>query len=815
MSSLLSGLNPEQHAAVAHGNGPLLVLAGAGSGKTRVITHRIARLIEQGVRPWQIIAVTFTNKAAGEMLERLRKIAGPAADEVWVSTFHAACVRILRRDGYKVGLPKQFIIYDDADQLTLMKRVIKEFGLDDKKFPPRDLLSKIDQYKNVGLAPKDVHVSESDLFGTTVKKVYTRYEDALAAQGAVDFGDLLLKVVELFKASPETREFYQRRFIHMLVDEFQDTNPVQYEFLQLLSPKEKSQANLCVVGDDDQSIYRWRGAEVRNILQFPKDFPGAKTVKLERNYRSTPRILEAAYGVIKNNKARAEKKLWTEGEPGDKLELIIAPSDREEGRRVAERIYSENARGIRFGEMAVFYRTNAQSRVLEEALRERMIPYTIVRGRSFYDRAEIKDIASYLRLIVNPKSDNDFLRAIGTPPRGIGDTTLERLQGYATRRGISMWEATSEAGQVEGINAGIRGRLTAFRDQIANIAARSQELSAGEMVEAVAKETGFLERLAFDPRGEGEDRQDNVREFIHAAKEFDEAWEQVLKETSGGPTAERPIPGAFGTAQLAALRSLRGDGDQPPPTALEAFLQQIAVLGDADEEGSSDRVNLMTLHAAKGLEFDFVALTGMEEGIFPSSRSLDDPEAIAEERRLCYVGITRARKKLVLTLAQMRALFGELKQNEPSRFLEEIPTNVITGMDLLTRRRPAADSWGMGSGSLFGGGGGFRSNPPPRKEPREGVYVERDEPSWGDDYDARPMRPPPKLSPPKAPNILPGTSTSGGAAPANGTRVRHSSFGEGKVLSSQGAGPTAKLTVHFPKVGPKTVVAKYVEIVKD
>jgi DNA helicase-2/ATP-dependent DNA helicase PcrA len=816
MSSLLAGLNPEQHAAVVHGNGPLLVLAGAGSGKTRVITHRIAYLIERGVKPWQILAVTFTNKAAGEMLERLRKLAGPAAEETWVSTFHAAGVRILRRDGYKIGLPRQFTIFDDSDQLSLMKRIVKEFGLDDKKFPPRDILGRIDQFKNQGLLPKDVIVPESDLFGATVLKAYKRYEDALAAQGAVDFGDLLLRVVDLFKRSPETREAYQRRFLHLLVDEFQDTNPVQYELLRLLCPDDKRQANLCVVGDDDQSIYRWRGADVKNILTFPQDYVGAHVVKLERNYRSTPRILDAAYGVISKNKSRAAKKLWTEGEPGDKIELYVAPGDREEASRVADRVYNENARGTSYKEMAVFYRTNAQSRVLEEALRQRHVPYMIVRGRSFYDRAEIRDIASYLRLVVNPKSDNDFIRAIGVPPRGIGDTTLERLGAYAGSQNISLWDAVAQVDRIEGINAGIRGRLAGFRDQITKLATNAVELSAGDMVELVAKETGFLERLAFDPRGEGEDRQENIREFIHAAKEFDDAWAFVTGEDDGTakelPPEKKPVLGlvredasalaSFGPGQLAALRALRGDEDTPSPTSLEAFLAQIAVLGDADEEGAAERVSLMTLHAAKGLEFDLVCMTGLEEGIFPSSRSLDDPDAIAEERRLCYVGITRARKKLFITLAQSRALFGELKMNPPSRFIDEIPPELISGLDQLVRR-PAG-------GRSFEGGGLFGGAPKPR---REGIYVERDDaPAWGDD--GRPARPPPKLTPPRT-NVIPGTSKTGTAAPMDGTRVRHGQFGVGKVLSSQGAGPMAKLTVHFPSVGPKVIVAKFVDIVED
>jgi DNA helicase-2/ATP-dependent DNA helicase PcrA len=824
MSSLLTGLNPEQHAAVIHGSGPLLVLAGAGSGKTRVITHRIAYLIERGVRPWQILAVTFTNKAAGEMLERVRSLAGEAANDAWVSTFHAMGVRILRRDGYKIGLPRHFTIFDTSDQLSLMKRVAKELDFGDDELTPRDALDRIDGFKNLGIGPDDVQVREDDALGELVQRAYRRYEDSLKAQGAVDFGDLLLRVVELFKASPDTREYYQRRFVHILVDEFQDTNPVQYELLKLLCPENRRQANLCVVGDDDQSIYRWRGADVGNILGFPKDFPGAGTVKLERNYRSTPSILDAAHAVISQNKARAPKKLWTEGDPGDKLEILVTMDDRGEASRVAERIYAENARGTEHGEIAVFYRTNAQSRVLEEALRTSRIPYVIVRGQSFYDRAEIRDISAYLRLIVNPRSDNDFLRAIGSPPRGIGDTTLERLGAYASGRGISLWEATGELDSIEGINSGIREKIRKFRDQIAGLSARTTDETAHGVVQSVVKDTGFLERLKLDLQGE--DRVQNVQEFVRAAKEFDLVWEQVvaaparafedvpseLVPRAGVVRQDASAFGQFGQAQYAALQALRGDADQPAPSALEAFLAQVAVLGDADAGGEPNRVSLMTLHAAKGLEFDVVFLTGMEEGVFPTTRSIDDDDAIAEERRLCYVGLTRARKRVFLTLSRQRSLYGELKMNAPSRFLREIPPTLVNGLNQINRPAP--------SEGLFGNsqqwGGREWSKPPPRREDRGGgYYVERESDAGASESFERGYRPPPRLMPPKTAAVIPGMAPSrpGEEPLKRGTQVRHTSFGVGKVLASQGAGPMAKLTVDFPKVGPKVVVAKYVQVV--
>lgn len=795
MSRYASGLNPEQQAAVLHGDGPLLVLAGAGSGKTRVITHRIARLLETGVAPWQVLAVTFTNKAAGEMLERLRTLVGEAAArDLWVSTFHAAGVRILRRDGHKIGLPRSFTILDDTDQLALMKRVLKELGVGENVLAPKDALHRVDQWKNQGLAPHETQSFTPE--DKAAQRAYARYADALKAQGAVDFGDLLLRVVELLRASPDTREFYRRRFRYLLVDEFQDTNPVQYELLRLLCPDDRSRANLCVVGDDDQSIYRWRGAEVANILGFSRDFPGAQTVKLERNYRSTPRILEAAHGVISKNRGRAPKKLWTEGEPGDKVRVHVLNDDRIEAVRIAELAYAENARGTRWGEVAVLYRTNAQSRLLEEALRQRRVPYVVVRGTSFYDRAEIRDVAAWLRLLVNPRSEGDFLRAVGTPPRGIGDGTLEKIQAHARSLGATIWDAASDVEQVPGITAGVRSKVRAFVEQVSSLSQRAKELGAGEIAQAVAHETGFLDRLGADPRGEGEERQENVREFVRAAREFDEAWRRVTATDEAG-VLEPAQMGSFSTAQIAALRALRGDPDTPAPTALEAFLAQVAVLGDADQEGQSDRVSLMTLHAAKGLEFETVLLAGLEERIFPSSRSLDDPEAIEEERRLCYVGITRAKRRLHLTLARQRALFGDLAMNRPSRFLSELPEEHVTGLEALMAGTPR---------TTFGQAG---LTPQPRPAPR-GEWVERDDvPAWDDDG---PRRPPPRLVPPSRPPA--GTTTTTRTAESTGSghtgqRVRHASFGEGKVISTQGSGPTAKVTVMFPSVGPKVVVAKF------
>jgi len=779
---LLARLNPEQRAAVEHGEGPLLVLAGAGSGKTRVIVHRLARLIEQGVRPWKILAVTFTNKAAGEMLSRVQELAGGSAGDAWVSTFHAAGVRILRRDGHKIGLPRGFTIYDDSDQLSLAKRVLKEIGVDDKKLPPRDVLAQIDRWKNRGLLPEQVTPGR-ELFAEDLVRAYARYEDALRGAGAVDFGDLLLRVVQLLRVSPDTRELYRRRFEHLLVDEFQDTNPVQYELLRLLCPDDRSKANLCVVGDDDQSIYRWRGADVGNILKFPEDFPGARVVKLERNYRSTRRILDAAYGVISHNRARADKRLRTDGETGSKLRLHVAADDREEAARIADTVRSERSAGRRYGQIAIFYRTNAQSRLIEEALRQRALPYLVFRGRSFYDRAEIRDVVAWLRLVANPKSNEDFLRAVGSPPRGIGEATLERLAAHARERGLTLWDAVPGAASAPGISAGAAARLAAFRALVESFQARAATLGAAPVVQAVVAESGYLDRLAADPRGEGEDRQQNVREFVRAAGDFDRAWSGLVSGGDAAPAADEP-DGFAGRARLAALRAVRGDAEEQPPSALEAFLAQIAVLGDSDEEEKDDRVSLMTLHSAKGLEFDTVFLAGLEDTLFPSARSVMEQGGLEEERRLCYVGLTRARRQVHLTLARRRALFGDVKENDPSPFLHEIPPELVDGIELLDEALARPPVWSVPSRTQV------------RRRPPAGEYVERDPDAThgGDDFDQRPAAA--RLRPP------------GGRL---GVRVRHENFGEGLVVSTRGTGPDARVDVMFPGVGLKKVLARYLD----
>lgn len=769
-SQLPSLLNEEQLRAATHTGGPLLVLAGAGSGKTRVITYRIANLVKaHGVEPWRILAVTFTNKAAGEMRERLEGLLGATAHEAWISTFHSTGARILRREGLAIGLPGNFVIYDEADQLAEMKRVMKVAGVDAKLVDPRKVLARIDDAKNHARSPDDLAKRQSyDELSRVTPDLYRRYQKALAVAGAVDFGDLLLRWLELFERHPEILRKYRHRFRHVLVDEFQDTNRVQYRLLQLLAGDGQG---LCVVGDDDQAIYRWRGADVTNLLSFPEDFPGAQVVKLERNYRSTQTILDAAHAVISHNQHRMEKKLWTDEEGGSPLELIVARDEREEAGRVADRVRVALRSGVDPAEVAVFYRTNAQSRVLEEAFRLGQIPYVIVRGRSFYDRAEVKDLAAYLRLALNPRSDADALRVINKPTRGIGATTVGRVEEAAASWGVSVVDTCRQAAQIPGLNAGAQGRVRNFAlliDKLAGLA-KEEDAKAGDVAEAALKLSGIEEAFLTDGSDEAYDRLDNVRELVGAARSWDENWTPVVDE--GDPEAEEP-------------------------GALAAFLEQISLLGDADQEVVGPKVSLMTLHASKGLEFEQVFLTGMEETVFPHSRALGmdgGQEELAEERRLCYVGFTRAKRRLVLSLASSRVLFGDLRFNEPSRFLGDVPRELF----------------GVAVPQVV----------PERPRGVHVVYDEEPEIELGDDdgfedrytvdysFDQRPspQQPAPQrraawAAAPAAPRRTAGAFTVGAV-------VRHASFGVGMVEGVDGD----KVSVRFPGAGVKRVIDRFLE----
>ncbi len=883
MDPLAKLLNPPQLEAVRHGEGPLLILAGAGSGKTRVLTHRIAHLLhERMARAGEIMAVTFTNKAAGELKERVQRLIGPEAERLWVATFHAAGARILRREAEALKLTRSFAIYDDGDQLAAVKRVTTDLGMD--VGTAKQQLSRIDRWKNAGLLPGEVQVPEYDVPGKTALRVYARYQAALQASNAVDFGDLIVRVIELFKLRPDIASYYSGRFRFLLVDEFQDTNPAQYQLLQLLSA---THGNLCVVGDDDQSIYRWRGAEVSNILDFARHFAGTRVVKLEQNYRSSGRILGAAHAIIASNERRAEKKLWTAASEGDKVRVVVAEDERDEGTRIATELYAENARGTAYDEMAVFYRANAQSRSLEDALRARRVPYRVVRGRSFYDRAEVKDIAAYLRLCVNPRSDGDLLRVINTPPRGIGDTTVAALRRSGARQGLSLWEALTSMERDNELASNARTKLSPFRALIEKLrAAVALDGAAAPAIERVMEETGYADRLRVEGE-EGEDRLDNLHELVGAARDFDATWAEAraLAGTDlAAPTAasvpadsltyvEVPprkeaaaasrglAPGALGSHLEArennpgaARESTSGhareetSGNRPSPlaalaaaapdldgddregladTPLLGFLEQLALVGDADAADDGDRVSLMTLHAAKGLEFDAVWLTGCEERVFPGSRALgmtgpmasgeEDPDELAEERRLCYVGMTRARKKLTLTLARCRSLYGELRFNPPSRFVRELPPELCSGLEALSAAEPRR----MGA-----------------KDPRRGgpgPSADRGDVIYDTDYDQRPKEPAPdsgfgqrsgsgfstvpvrnraRLEERTEPSArpLPRPLPPGAEGLAPGRRIRHPSFGVGTVEDVDGIGQNLKLTVRFPPgVGLKKVLARFVE----
>jgi DNA helicase-2/ATP-dependent DNA helicase PcrA len=825
-------LNPPQLEAVRHGEGPLLILAGAGSGKTRVLTHRIAHLLrERLARAPEILAVTFTNKAAGELRERVEKLVGPDAGRLWVATFHAAGARILRREAEALRLTRSFAIYDDADQLAEAKRATSDLGFD--VGTTRQYLARIDRWKNAGLLPTEVQVAEYDVPGKTALKVYARYQAALQASNAVDFGDLIVRVIELFKKRDDILQGYAGRFRHILVDEFQDTNPAQYQLLRLLA---SVHGNLGVVGDDDQSIYRWRGAEVDNILDFPKHFPGTRVVRLEQNYRSSGRILAAAHAIIEKNERRAEKKLWTAAGEGEKVRVFLAEDERDEGARIASELYAENARGTAYSEMAVFYRANAQSRALEDALRARRVPYRVVRGRSFYDRAEVKDIAAYLRLCVNPRSDGDLLRVINTPPRGIGDTTVEHLRASANRQGLSIWEALSSSDPEMPSNA--RAKVAPFKALIDELRKGvAEDAGAADAIERVIDRTGYADRLRLEGE-EGEDRLENLLELVGAAREFDRAWagelaqpEDLEPAPAASPEPKPLVPNPLTQTRAQYLRAVRAapgslgssqasedpPGDRPDPAAalaaaspddedgradtpLLGFLEQLALVGDADAAAGGDRVSLMTLHAAKGLEFDAVWMTGMEERVFPSSRSLgqtgpmasgeEDPAEMAEERRLCYVGMTRARKRLSLSLARCRSLFGELRFNVPSRFVRELPDGLTEGLAALERLSPM------------------------QERARKDVFY--------DDFDQRPRyrddNPLParnkmresRHDPASKPAVRQAAPGVGGLGP--GARVKHPSFGVGTVEDSDGEGMNRKLVVRFgPGVGLKKVLARFID----
>ena len=642
----LADLNPAQREAVLHTEGPVLVIAGAGSGKTRVLTRRIAHLLGAvGVKPPEILAITFTNKAAGEMRDRVTDLVGPPARAAWVMTFHSACGRILRREAERLGYRSNFTIYDSADQMRLVKRCLEELERDPKRFTPRGIHSQISNAKNRLVSAAEYGERVASFYDQTVAEVYDLYQKRLFASNAVDFDDMLFLTVDVLERFPEARQKWQDAFRYVLVDEYQDTNHAQYRLLQLLAEKH---TNLFAVGDPDQSIYAFRGADIRNVLEFERDFPGARSIALEQNYRSTQNILDAANGVIVHNRERKEKNLWSELGEGDPVRVVEVEDEHAEARFVAAEIAALVEEGYSGSEVAVFYRMNAQSRVLEDILVRQGIAYQVIGGPRFYERAEVKDLVAYLQVIDNPYDAVSLLRAANRPRRGIGDSSLARLMSWADQREISLWEATAEA-EMAGVGAAPQKALKAFRATIESLMSAAQEYDVPELIEEVLARSGYMESLEAERTIEAQGRMENLQELVSVAREWREQTE----------------------------------GD----TTLSGFLQEISLYSDQDAiRGDGSLVTLMTLHNAKGLEFRAVYMIGMEEGIFPHSRAIEE-QGIEEERRLAYVGMTRAKERLTLLHASSRMLFGGRNHNLPSRFLDEVPERHVE------RERLRPSSW--------------------------------------------------------------------------------------------------------------------------
>ena len=743
-------LNKPQKEAVFHTEGPLLILAGAGSGKTRVLTHRIAYLIEEkGVNPWNILAITFTNKAAEEMRQRVDSLVGIGAESIWVSTFHSMCVRILRRYIDRLGYDNRFTIYDTDDQKTLMKEVCRKTDIDTKRFKERMLLSVISSAKNEMILPEEFELNAGgDFVQLKIAKVYKEYEAQMRANNALDFDDLLVKTVQLLETQPDVRENYQERFRYIMVDEYQDTNTVQFRLVSLLAGKYR---NLCVVGDDDQSIYKFRGANIRNILDFEKEFSDAKVIKLEQNYRSVGNVLEVANSVIRNNKGRKEKTLWTDNEKGEKIRLRQFDTAYDEAQFIAEDIKDETAQGANYSDHAVLYRTNAQSRLLEEKFVAMNIPYKIVGGINFYSRREIKDVLSYLKTIDNGKDDLAVRRIINVPKRGIGLTTINRIQESAAARGIGFYDALSAPDLIPGIGRSA-SKLDSFAALIEYFKGRSEESGVTDLLTEVSEKTGYTESLEADDPEELEARVQNIDELVSKAAVYEE---------SCSDRGERPT--------------------------LSGFLEEVALVADIDSVAEDrDYVILMTLHSAKGLEFPHVYLAGMEDGLFPSYMSIsgDDPEELEEERRLCYVGVTRAEEKLTLTCARMRLVRGERQYNSMSRFIKEMPSALID-----TGKREGGFSQNVSLGEK-------RTYSSEVSGYKRSAYAQK----------------PAFAAIQKGSGLM--AKKSEGLSYGVGDRVRHVKFGDGTVTEIKEGGRDYEVTVQFDTAGVRKMFALFAKLIK-
>lgn len=731
-SPLAAGLNPAQLDAVVHPEGPLLVVAGAGSGKTRVLTHRIAHLVEQeNISPFEILAITFTNKAAQEMKSRVGALIGPVAEKMWVSTFHSACVRILRRDAQVLGYPSSFTIYDQADAVRLTGYVLRDFNLDSKRFPPRSVHSSISAAKNEMVGVREYRERAATPAERKIADVYEEYQARLRKAGAMDFDDLLLVTVELFQKNPDVLEHYQRRFRHILVDEYQDTNPVQNELVLLLA---SAHHNVCVVGDSDQSIYRFRGADIRNIVDFETRFPETTVVLLEQNYRSSQTILDAANSVISNNLGRKPKELWTEETGGERIVHYHADDEGDEARWISHELARlHDGDQYRWKDMAVFYRTNAQSRVLEEHLVRVGIPYKVIGGTRFYDRREIKDALAYLKAVVNPIDEVSMKRVVNTPKRGVGDTSIAKIDAWAAASGLTFDQALLRAPEAGVTGKAVRG-LEEFHRVIEKGRSAIDEGPAA-VIQEILESSGYLAELEAEHSVEADGRLENLAELVGLAREYEDADE---------------------------------------------FLEQVSLVADTDDlEEDDSSVVLMTLHSAKGLEYPVVFLMGLEDGVFPHIRSLGEPDELEEERRLAYVGITRAEERLYLTNAWSRTLFGTTQYNPPSRFLDEIPEELVTAAEgsRADRRRTGSSNFGVGG--------------------RERISASRDRIV---EHAMKPKGPTPS-----------GADEIGLKV---GDDVRHATFGEGVIIDLEGSGDKTEATVHFAGAGQKILLLSWAPLEK-
>ncbi len=739
-AELLNGMNPRQKEAVLHTDGPLLLMAGAGSGKTRVLTHRIAYLIEEKeVNPWNILAITFTNKAAKEMKERVNAILASGGEDVWVSTFHSMCVRILRRDVDFIGYNRNFTIIDSSEQLTLMKRILKELNIDPKKYDPRSILGTISQAKNSLQTPQDFAKMQGSYYEEIAAKCYAAYQKELQYNQCMDFDDLIMNTIRLFEEHPDSLTYYQNKFHYIHVDEYQDTNHAQYTLVNLLAGRFR---NLCVVGDADQSIYGWRGADMQNILDFEKDYPDAAVILLEQNYRSTKNILSAANQVIENNSNRKPKNLWTENKEGNKITYYRADNERDETRFIVDRMQEEIRSNHRnYGDFAILYRTNAQSRVMEETLLKANIPYKMVGGHKFYDRKEIKDILAYLNVLANPQDSISFERIVNSPKRGIGPGSIEKLRSFAS---LHEWPLLEAAQNVDLANIGGKAgqQLGAFGEMIQEVTQMIPYLTVTELTKEVLDRSGYLEDLKIQNTLEAQARIENLEEFLTVTQEFDKQFEQQNEEDADAPEEK-----------------------------LTVFLNDLALVSDIDNlEEDASQVTLMTLHAAKGLEFPVVFLIGLEEGVFPLSRALMEESELEEERRLAYVGITRAEEALYLTNAFSRTLYGRTQYNRPSRFVEEIDQELL-------------EIEGM--------------RPTPKKTP---VFAKKTAYSYKQPETA----------------VVPSKSATGGENNSwkPGDKVKHKKWGLGTVVRVSGTSKDLELDVAFPSQGVKRLLAAFAPIEK-